>query len=97
MRRPALVSCAALASLALTALPSTALAQRLQPWTFRLEAGAGTTIRDFDHSDVNTTIDGSWSYGDAAPDHDDWDLALQPGEQDAALDSSFSDPSHFCP
>jgi len=54
MRRPALVSCAALASLALTALPSTALAQRLQPWTFRLEAGAGTTIRDFDHSDVNT-------------------------------------------
>ena len=54
MRRPALVSCAALASLALTALPSTAAAQRLQPWTFRIEAGAGTTIRDFDHSDVNT-------------------------------------------
>ena len=54
MRRPALLSCAALASLALTALPSTAAAQRLQPWTFRLEAGAGTTIRDFDHSEVNT-------------------------------------------
>lgn len=54
MRRPALVSCAALASLALTALPSTAAAQQLQPWTFRIEAGAGTTIRDFDHADVNT-------------------------------------------
>ena len=49
------------------------------------------------HADGSITIDGSWSYGDAAPDHDDWDLALQPGEQDAALDASFSDPSHFCP
>ena len=47
--------------------------------------------------DGTTSIDGSWSYGDAAPDHDDWDLTLQPGEQDAALDASFSDPSHFCP
>jgi outer membrane protein OmpA-like peptidoglycan-associated protein len=54
MRRPALLSCAALASLALTALPSTAAAQHIQPWTFRLEAGAGTTIRDFDHDGVNT-------------------------------------------
>ncbi len=54
MRRPALLSCAALASLALSALPSTAAAQTLQPWTFRLEAGGGTTIRDFNHDDVNT-------------------------------------------
>ena len=54
MRRPALLSCAALASLALSALPSTAAAQTLQPWTFRLEAGGGTTLRDFNHDDVNT-------------------------------------------
>ena len=47
--------------------------------------------------DGTTTIDGSWSYGDAAPDHDDWDLTLQPGEQDASLEAAFSDPAHFCP
>ena len=35
------------------------------------------------------SLDGSWSYGDAAPDHDDWDLALQPGEQDTQLESRF--------
>lgn len=47
--------------------------------------------------DGTTSIDGSWSYGDVAPDHDDWDLTLQPGAQNAALEASFSDPSHFCP
>lgn len=47
--------------------------------------------------DGTTAIDGSWSYGSAAPDHDDWDLTLQPGEHDAALEGRFADPSHFCP
>ncbi len=47
--------------------------------------------------DGSTSIDGSWSYGTAAPDHDDWDLTLQPGEQDASLEAAFSDPAHFCP
>ncbi|MCA9536156.1 MAG: hypothetical protein KC593_20865 [Myxococcales bacterium] len=49
------------------------------------------------HPDGSITIDGSWSYGSAAPDHDDWDLAHQPGERDPALEEWFTDPSHFCP
>ncbi|MBK7153097.1 MAG: hypothetical protein IPH72_15225 [Sandaracinaceae bacterium] len=47
--------------------------------------------------DGTTSIDGSWSYGDAAPDHDDWDLTLQPGEQDTQLESRFLMTEQFCP
>ncbi|MFO0645092.1 MAG: OmpA family protein [Polyangiales bacterium] len=42
------------ATLALALAPSVASAQNYSGWVFRLEAGAGTTIRDFTHSDVNT-------------------------------------------
>lgn len=47
--------------------------------------------------DGTITIDGTWSYGSDAPNRENWDLTLQPGEQDAALDAAFADPSHFCP
>ncbi len=42
------------AALALTLAPAVASAQNYSGWAFRLEAGAGTSIHDFTHSDVNT-------------------------------------------
>ncbi len=55
MRRRPLVPCALLAGLVLPAIPATVSAQQLEPWTFRLEAGAGTMLRDFDHSDIDAS------------------------------------------
>ena len=45
----------ATAGLALALAPSVASAQEYSGWVFRLEGGAGTSIRDFTHTDVNTS------------------------------------------
>ena len=52
LKRPSLL---ATAGLALALAPSVASAQEYSGWVFRLEAGAGTSIRDFTHDDVNTS------------------------------------------
>src|SRR5262245_12949004 len=41
-------------SLCLALAPSTAAAQDYSRWVFRLEVGAGTTIRDFTHDEATT-------------------------------------------